>query len=529
MKTDVIRTGPGAARTIASLMPIAAVVAAIMLGGCMVGPHYTTPPAPVAPTYRDPGSDAVQRQAAPPELAEWWKVFEDPILNDLVQTAVKQNPTLQSAAVRVLAAQAQRGIAYGLLFPQDQAAFGGYTRNRLSLNRANTLPGVDRNYNDWQLGAAATWELDVWGKYRRGVESANADVLSQLASYDDALVTLISNVATEYISIRILEQRLVVARANVDVQKRGLELADARFKGGTATELDRTQATTLLRNTEALIPELQAAIIQGQNRLCVLLGIPPKDLSEVLGAKSEIPRVPASVPVGIPADLLRRRPDIRRAERELAAQCARIGIAKADLYPSFSLVGDIRVAAEDWGDLFESRSIQAFGGPTFRWALLNYGRIENNVRVEDARFQALVSAYENTVLTAQAEVENGIAGYVGAQRQAILLSDSVAAAERAVQIAEAQYEGGTADYTRVLNTQQALQNEQDLLVSVRGAVALNLVSLYRAMGGGWEIRGNRVQLDENIQAKMRERTDWGSLLPPTTPRADLQGARYDQE
>jgi NodT family efflux transporter outer membrane factor (OMF) lipoprotein len=314
---------------------------------------------------------------------------------------------------------------------------------------------------------------------------------------------------------------LVVAKANVDVQKRGLELAEDRFKGGTATELDKTQATTLLRDTEALIPELQAAIIQGQNRLCVLLGIPPKDLGEMLGEREDIPHVPPSVAVGIPAELLRRRPDIRRAERELAAQSARIGIAKADFFPSFSLIGDIRVDAEDAGDLFESHSIQAFGGPTFRWALFNYGRIENNVRFEDARFQALVGVYENAVLSAQAEVENAVTGYISTQRQAVLLSDSVAAAQRAVEIAEEQYKGGTADYTRVLNTQGSLQNEQDRLVSTRGAVALNLVSLYRSMGGGWEIRGDRVHIDEEIQAEMRKRTDWGALLPPpVTPEGN---------
>jgi len=510
-------------------MALAAAVAATMLTGCMVGPNYTAPRAPLAQTYRDPGSDSVQRQEAPPGLAEWWKVFEDPILNDLVQTAVKQNPTLQLAAVRVLESQARLGIAYGLLFPQEQGAFGAYTRSRLSLNQANTLPGIERNFNDWQLGAAAAWEIDLWGKYRRGIESGKAEVLSSVATYDDALVTLISTVATEYISIRVLEQRLAVARANVTVQKHGLELAEARFKGGTATELDRTQATTLLRATEALIPALQAAITQGQNRLCVLLGTPPKDLSETLVAQKDIPRVPTSVVVGIPADLLRRRPDIRRTERELAAQSERIGIATTDFYPSLSLVGDIGFAAEDSGDLFKGRSFRAFGGPTFRWALLNYGRIENNVRVQDARFQALVASYENVVLTAQAEVENAIAGYVGAQRQAALLTDGVAAAKRAVELADAQYQGGTADYTRVLTAQQTLQNEQDRLVSTRGAVALNLVSLYRSMGGGWETRGDRVQLDPSIQAEMRKRTNWGALLPQATPGVKMHGVGDDNK
>jgi NodT family efflux transporter outer membrane factor (OMF) lipoprotein len=478
--------------------------------GCMVGPNYQPPPAPVADAYLDPGSDTVKRETV--DLANWWTVFNDPVLDDLVQTAYRQNPTLQSAAVRVLEAQARRGIAVGLLFPQQQVGFGGYNRYHLSENQANAVRGADRNFDDFQLGAAATWELDIWGRFRRGIESADAEVLSAVASYDDALVSLIGDVATEYISIRILQERLAVARANVEVQKRGLQIAQDRFTGGTATELDRTQATALLRDTEANIPQLESGIAQGQSRLCVLLGIPPKDLNEMLGDKGGIPAPPATVGVGIPADLLRRRPDIRRAERDLAAQSARIGIAKADLYPSFSLVGDIRLASENFGNLFEGDSVQAFGGPSFRWNLFNYGRIENNVRVEDARFQALIGVYEDTVLRAQGEVESFIAGYTGAQRQIGFLGDSVTAAQRAVQVAETQYRGGIADYTRVLNTQDFLQTEQDRLVSTRGTVALNLVSLYRALGGGWEIRPEHLPLDDKTRNQMRQRTDWGKLI-----------------
>ena len=489
---------------------VVAAAAAISLGGCMVGPNYHTPPAPVADAYLDPGSDSVKRETA--DLTNWWKVFDDPALHRMVQTAYEHNPTLQSAAVRVLEAQARRGIAYGLLFPQNQLGFGGYTRNRLSQNQPNFNPAVHSTFDDWQIGAAATWELDVWGRYRRGIESADAEVLASVANYDDALVTLIGNVATEYVSIRIVQERLAVARANVVVQQRGLDIAETRFRGGTATELDRTQATSLLRDTQALIPEAEAAIRQAQARLCVLLGIPPKDLSDLLGDKQVIPAAPASVAVGIPADLLRRRPDIRRAERTLAAQSARIGIAKADLYPSFSLIGDIRLESSKFADLLQSNSVQGFIGPTFRWAILNYGRIENNVRVEDARYQELIGEYENTVLRAQGEVESFMAGYLGAQKEIGFLNDSVAAAQRAVQVAETQYQGGIADYTRVLNTQDFLQREQDRLVSTRGSMALNLVSLYRALGGGWELRGERVPLDERTKSDMKQRTDWNKMI-----------------
>jgi NodT family efflux transporter outer membrane factor (OMF) lipoprotein len=504
--------------TINCFRPAYAVVALnVLMSGCMVGPNYKTPPAPVAPEYTDPGSDSVKRETA--DLAEWWKVFSDPVLDQLVQTAYRQNPTLQAAAVRILEAQARRGIAVGLLFPQQQTAFGDYTRNQLSRNQANVPGGIDRSFDNWEIGAAAAWELDIWGRFRRGIESTDAEVLASVANYDDVLVTLVSDVATEYLSIRILQERLAVATANVEVQRRGLDIANTKFTGGTATELDRTQATALLRDTEALIPDLESAIAQAQSRLCVLLGIAPTDLSERLGAQKTIPVAPASVAVGIPADLLRRRPDIRRAERELASQSARIGIAKADLFPSFSLSGDIRLTSENFGDLFNGDSVQAFGGPSFRWAILNYGRIENSVRIEDARFQQLIGQYENSVLRAQGEVESAIYGYLGAQRQIGLLADSVTAAQRAVQVAETQYQGGVADYTRVLNTQGFLQQEQDRLVSTRGAVALNLVSLYRALGGGWEVRGDRVEIDQRIQDQMRQRTDWNNMLPPSAESA----------
>jgi NodT family efflux transporter outer membrane factor (OMF) lipoprotein len=496
------------ARTASAIASLAMV--SMVLSGCMVGPDYQPPPAPVADAYRDPESDAVKQD--PAELAEWWTVFGDPALNDLVEAAYRQNPTLRTAAVRVLEAEARRGFAFGLLFPQQQAGFGGYSRNRISENAAGVPGNIDRSFDDWQVGAAASWELDVWGRFRRGIESADADVLASLANYDDVLVTLVANVATEYISIRVLQERLAVARANVEVQRRGLDIAETRFKAGTATDLDRAQAMALLRDTEALIPDFEAQVVQAENRLCILLGIPPQDLLATLGESQPIPTAPQSVAIGIPADLLRRRPDVRRAERELAAQSPRIGIAKADLYPAFSLVGDVRLQSENFSNLFEGDSLAAFGGPQFRWNLFNYGRIENNVRVEDARFQALIGVYEDTVLRAQTDVENSIAGYLGAQRQVTLLNDSVDAAKRAVQVAEEQYRGGIADYTRVLLTDDFLQDEQDRWVSTRGAVALNLVSLYRALGGGWEIRGDGLPIDEQTRKQMKERSNWGKYL-----------------
>ncbi len=329
--------------------------------------------------------------------------------------------------------------------------------------------------------------------------------------------------------MRIFQERLAVAHANVVIQERSYYIANAKFQGGTATELDAAQAGSLLRDTEAQIPALETGIRQTQNALCTLLGIPPQDLQHLLGGQRTIPPPPTELSVGIPSDLLRRRPDIRRAERTLAAQSAQIGIATADLLPSFALLGTISLSAEHFDDLFKSNSFENFGGPSFRWAILNYGRIQNNVRVQDARFQALIGDYENTILRAQEEVESAIAGFLGARRQVEFLTDSVTSASHAVELADFQYREGAADYTRVLNSQQFLVGEQDRLVSTRGAVDLNLVSLYRALGGGWEWRTGKDFVSDPIKAQMRERTNWGILLYPEGQRNDINAATSGTE
>jgi NodT family efflux transporter outer membrane factor (OMF) lipoprotein len=501
----------------------------LWLSGClMVGPDYVRPPAPTAETWIDTGDASVKRD--PADVSAWWSVFNDPVLNTLVETAYRQNPSLRAAGVRVLEAQARRGIAIGLLFPQQQDTFGVYSSNELSENRANqNSPLLSSSFDDWQVGFDASWELDVWGRFRRGIEATDAELLASVATYDDVLVSLIAEVARNYTLLRTLEERLVVAEANVAIQQRSFEIADAKFKGGTVTELDSAQAASLLQDTQAQIPALESAIRQTQNTLCILLGIPPQDLQHLLGGPRPIPTAPAEVAVGIPADLLRRRPDIRRTERVLAAQSAQIGIAKADLFPSLSLFGTISVAANDFDDLFKSASLENFGGPTFRWAILNYGRIANNIRVQDARFQALIGDYESTVLLAQGEVENAIAAYLGAQRRVTFLTGSVASAARAVELAEFQYREGASDYTRVLNTQQFLVSEQDRLVDTQGSVALNLVAVYKALGGGWELRVGKDFVPPETRQQMVERTSWDGMLTTEAQAQDLDAAAAGTE
>lgn len=528
-------------------------LALLMQAGCMVGPNYTEPPVRLQEDWMDPGHSGVER--GPAELTKWWEGFNDPVLNDLVDRAYRNSPPLQAAAVRVLQAQAARGVAVGLLFPQRQEATGSFSWNQASENsggphpqtnkwasrlgwvrdpagnliqKAIGDPGVDPSFHNWEvIGLSVGWELDIWGRFRRGIEAADATVLASLASYDDVLVSLIAEVATNYVLLRTLEERLEIVRQNFQIQQDNLTIVRQRREGGTATELDVAQAQAQLHDTEAQIPAAEASIRQTRVALCVLLGMPPQDISELVGEKRPIPSPPETNVVSVPADLLRRRPDVRRAERLLAAQSALIGIAAADLYPSFSLVGDIGLSAEHFSDLFRGRSLQAFAGPSFRWAILNYGRIENNVRVQDAAFQAAISDYEGLVLRAQGEVESAIAGLVGAQRQITPLTGSTEAAARAVDVATQQYKGGIADYIRVLVAQDFLITEQSRLIAVRGSAAQSMITMYRALGGGWELRQGNDLVPAEIKEQMRQRTNWGDMidtdrveqLPPAEDKA----------
>lgn len=512
-------------------MPVGLALLALAVNGCtMIGPDYVRPPAPTAEAWIETIDPAIRPQ--PADYSAWWSVFADPVLDGLVEMAYRQNPTLRASGVRVLEAQARRGVAIGGLFPQRQDAFGGYTRVGLSTERANQSGvGLDQAFGDWQLGFDAAWELDFWGRFRRGIEAADAELLASVAVYDDVLVSLVAEVAANYISLRTFEARLQVATDNVEIQRRSYEIADAKFRGGAVTQLDAEQAAALLEDTRARIPDLEAQRRQVENTLCVLLGIAPRDLGELLDGRRPIPAAPAEIAVGIPADLLRRRPDVRAAERTLAAQSARIGIAKADLLPRFILVGDLSVAAEDFSDLFTGDSFESFGGPTFRWVILNYGRIINNVRVQDAAFQALIGDYETIVLRAEADVEDAIAGFLGARRQVEFLERSVAAAVHAVELADLQYREGAVDYTRVLDTQEFLVAAQEQLVFTRGSVALSVAALYKALGGGWERRARDGFVPEATRRQMRERTYWGSVLSTDDQQADVEaaGAGTEQE
>ena len=453
--------------------------------GFKVGPNYKRPPAPVAEHWIDAGDVRVRSQE--PDDSHWWTVFNDPVLNDLIQTAYRQNLTLREAGFRVLQARAQLGIAVGQLFPQSQVMDGDYTRRGVSRNVANRVATPQRWFSQWDYGFRLAWEIDFWGRFRRAIEAADDTLDASVENYDDVLVTLLGDVATTYVQIRTLQQQIAYARQTLELQRQSLAIAKAKFQGGQTSKVDVNQGQSDVSNTEALIEQLFISLREATNRLCILMGMPPEDILRKLG-DAPIPTAPPDVAVGVPANLLRRRPDVRRDERLAAAQCAEIGIAEAAFYPAISIDGSFGWSAQELRHLFAPGSFRGHIGPAFQWDILNYGRILNNVRLQDARFQELVAHYQNTVLKAAEDVEDGLVTFLRAQFQTRDENESVNAETEAFKEALAQYQGGLVDYNRVVLIQERLLERQQSLAQAQGEVATGLIQVYRALGGGWQIR-----------------------------------------
>ncbi len=496
-------------------------VVAASLAGCMVGPDFAAPPAPVADKWLEWRTKGLKSSEAAP--GEWWRVFHDPVLNRLIEVASSQNLTLLSAGTKVLQARAELGIAAGSFYPQQQAASAGvgYVRasNATPASQGGNTATLGNFWTDRWL-AQASWELDLWGKFRRGIESADAAYLGSVATYDDVLVTLLGDVANSYIGIRTLERQIAIARANVARQREAVRIARDRYQGGASTLLDVHQAQNVLAATEATIPRLEIQLRHGLNALRVLLGMAPEPLGFLLArGTGKIPLASGRVAVGIPADLLRRRPDIRGAELRAAAQSAQIGVAQAELYPAISISGAFGGQASNVGTHNLAQMFHPIGaafavGPSFRWNLLNYGQITNNVRVQDATLQQFLIDYQQKVLKAQQEVENGIATYLLSTTEAAYLRRSVTEAKGALDIATLEYQQGTRDFTTVLTAEQNLLQAENNLAVATGEISNGLVSLYRALGGGWQIREGKSFVNAATAQEMRDRTNWGDLLPP---------------
>jgi NodT family efflux transporter outer membrane factor (OMF) lipoprotein len=501
-------------------------VAGLMSGCTKVGPDYKRPSVEVNQNWLETKDHQVQ--SGYQDYHDWWQAFNDPTLNRLIETAYHENLNLRVAGLRVLAARAQLGIATGQLYPQTQQASGSYQKERVSAgttfigssNTSSSFGGL--GLAESQVGLTASWEIDFWGKFRRAIESADAGLMASIANYDSTLVSLTANVANLYITIRTVQRRLNIAHRNVETQRESLEIAKARFEGGTTSQRDVDQAKTILTGTEATIPPLKIQLRQATDALCVLLGLPPSLLTNQLQGKvAQIPAPPARVVVGIPVDLMRRRPDIRAAQYNAMAQCAQIGVAKAELYPALSLLGTFGFLASDVGKshlagMFNWRDRSGTMGPSLTWNIFNYGQITNNVRFQDAQFQTLLVTYQNTVLSAQQDVEDNLTGFLRSQEQTASLKESVASAQSSLDLALIQYREGITDFTTVLAAQQSLLSTEDNLASAMGNISIFLVGVYRSLGGGWQIREGQDFVPLETRKEMEQRTNWGKLLTPAS-------------
>lgn len=500
---------------------------ALMLSACVVGPRYARPETPLNDNWSAKAEPHVVTQAAPDEA--WWKEFKDPALDQLVELAYHQNLPLQVAGLRIMESRAELGIAIGQQYPQVQEAFASATAVGLTQRMAENLR-IDRSFWDNQVSFDASWEADFWHKFAHNVQAYTASHLATVADYDNAIVSLTAEVARTYAVIRTFEVLVEQARTNAGLQEEGLRIADARLRHGATSELDVAQATTLLETTRTSIPRLQSGLQQAQNALSTLLGQPSGSIQAVVAGSKGIPTAAADVAVSVPAELLRRRPDVRNAEFLAIAQCARIGVAKADLYPRFVLFGEIgtqgfsgaipQAGQADFGQIFGAGSFFYSFGPRLIWPILDYGRTKNNVRVQDARFQQTLVTYYNTVLKAAQEVEDALVGYLKSQEALVSAQKAVDAALRSVDLAMVQYREGAVDYQRVLDAQRVLLQVENELVQTKSSIATDRIALYKALGGGWELRKGQPVVPQSMQTQMQERTDWGDVLSKQTATSD---------
>lgn len=484
--------------------------ASLVLTACTkLGPDYIPPKTPELAQWQPATQKAVSRSAQP-SYAQWWTQLHDPTLTMLVNEALRKNPDVKIAGLRLLESRAQLGIAESLLGPQATIGSGEVVRSgQVNDGRSSSATRYSAGFN---LG----WEIDFWGKFQRGVESADASYFAVLAQYDDIQVLMAAQVALLYVNIRTLEARLAITRNNAAIQKRSLQITERLFQSGNSAELDVQQAKTQYLSTLSTLPQLETSLRQSQNALSVLLARKPGALPEMSGDTGVIPRGDLSLVTELPADLLRRRPDVRTAERQLAAQSALIGVAESELYPSISLIGSVGIGAQTGNS---GSTLSWVAGPTFSWNLLDQGRLGNQVLVQDARFLQLHERYRDAVFQAAREVDDSAIAYANDKEEITLLIDTGKAASRSLEIANTQYREGMADFQRVLDSQRALFNQQERLVNTQGAMMRDLITLYKALGGGWEPGRQRPLVDRETDAHLRQRDDWVPLLDTPLPSA----------
>lgn len=484
----------------------------------MVGPNYSTPEAKIQGGWKK--RQGVSDRPATFTDAGWWRQFNDPTLNRLVDLAYRNNPSLQSAGVRILEARAQLNQTIGNLFPQRQNLILSARSNVVSNPTDMWTPqDTGQNYLASQALLSVSWEIDFWGKYRRQIQSDKAQYLATVAAYDSVLVTLIADVASTYVNIRTLQERMAVTRANIAQQNKAVEMANARRVAGQVGQLDVEQAKSQLSLTQAQIPALQDALQRSENGLAVLLGTTPSQVESLVSRSGRIPRPPGNIAVGLPIDLLRQRPDVRQAGLEAASQSAKIGVEFAKILPSFSLNGTFGYSSGtenfSFSQIFNWQQTLLNSAGSLVVPIFNYGRLVNQVRVQDATFQRAILHYQEVVLNAQREVEDGLSAFTQNKNRAAQLEAAVAAAKQASQLANAQYQAGTTDYTTILTAEKQRLAVEDALAETQGQVDIGLIAVYRALGGGWQIRNGGDVVSEDVKRQMAARTNWGDLLEPS--------------
>jgi multidrug efflux system outer membrane protein len=462
-----------------SWLPVALII--MILTGCAtVGPDYVPPKTSVSKDWHTQLKGGLTAEEIDPQtLAVWWTILNDPELSSLIDRAVLGNLDLKKVLARVREARARRGAAKADLFPTLDAT-GSATWSRSSKDT-----GTGKTSDLYAAGFDAGWELDIFGGVRRSVEAAEADVQASQEDLRDVLVSLLAEVALNYIEVRTYQTRLTVAEANLEAQNATYQLTLWRYQAGLSDELVVQQAHYNLENTRSQIPTLRTGLEEAINRIAVLLGVQPGKVHEELKKQVPIPVTSLKVAVGVPADVLRRRPDICKAERQFAAQTARIGVATADLYPKFTLSGSIGLEALSLSNLSSSDTWTLSGGPKISWAIFKAGAIRQNIEVQSALQEQYLIAYEATVLSALEEVENALIAYAEEQQRRQSLNEATQAAQKAVELALQKYQAGLTDFTNVLDAQRSLLSFQDQLAQSDGTVISNLVRLYKALGGGW--------------------------------------------
>lgn len=512
--------------------PSLAILSVLGLSACTtLGPDYVHPEQTALPSDWSVEKAAQDTQQSEQKLQQWWQQFNDPTLTQLVEMASQQNLDLEAAGLRIVQARSLLGISTGLQYPQVQTVSGNLARAYVN----------DQGVNNAALSFDAGWEMDIWGKYARGIESAEAGYYASIASYHDIMVTITAEVARNYINYRTFQERILLSRRNIEIQERVVNITQVQFDSGNVTELDVQQAKNQLFNTKAAQPSLEIAMKQSRTALALLLGVLPEDVEKLLQSdgfaqrmadyenqfkssgrkpalsgndeRSIVPRPPL-LDNKVDANLVMRRPDLQVSEMQARAQSAQIGVAETALYPSFSLFGSIGIdsTVPDGSSFSFSDSLTMVVGPTFSWNIFQYGRVKNNIRFEDAKFQETLTNYNKKVLQAVNEVTNALEAYDLYLEQKSLRLQSVNSSIRAFNISMTQYENGQISFERLLNSVEKMTRAEDSYATIKGNVANQVVALYKALGGGWEAQTGKPFLSETVAKQMQDRSDWDGLL-----------------